>query len=721
LDLAGLRIADLSEDGRWLAVTSATLRDRIGVDNYRYGDPTYIAPSLSDVWVIETQTQEARRLFPQKVQVQSLKWSRNGEYLAFLLLRDGLYRPMIWERRGGRVHPVTLPADRHAATNSELEWAPAGDRLFLSLRPADWQEKASRSFQQETQGPIVFHSSQEPFLAWDEMRRMSQPRIVAAYETATGQTREVIPERRINSYHFDRDAGVIAYYEDITQKTDYDVIGGATSKVQVQSLGGGEARTILESTKDRRIIWSRNGRHYAYAEKGDLYFGSVDDAKPRQLTGKREAAEEKPPEAGDRKPGDESKPEEKETYSPVRLSPEGKWLVASNKKGFWLIQTADGAKELFIERDEEDTEAPRYDLIDWDPTGERVYFSRSSRQQWERGVVRYLVGAKKMEELLSDGRGYANFTLSLDGSTFVFLRSENNRPADLYVADSDFQSVRRLMEGNPQLAGKRLPKAELVSYLNTDGKKLHGVLYYPADYVEGRKYPTVFNIYEDFFDDRFNGTICLLNAHGYAVMQPSVTFQTGFPGEAWLKSVTCAANKLIEIGIADPERLGVHGTSYGGYATNLLITQTDRFKAAINISGKVNMVSFYTDSPRLGVRNIHAPEKSQDRIGATLWQQPQKYIEHSAVMFADRIKTPLLLMTGEQDANVPARQAMEMYYALRRLDKEVAWVQYINGGHGMPTTTVEEVKDYHRRILEWYDSHLKGDLKKKDKTGTENR
>ena len=125
------------------------------------------------------------------------------------------------------------------------------------------------------------------------------------------------------------------------------------------------------------------------------------------------------------------------------------------------------------------------------------------------------------------------------------------------------------------------------------------------------------------------------------------------------------------------------------------------------------MVSFYTDSPRLGVRNIHAPEKSQDRIGATLWQQPQKYIQHSAIMFADRIKTPLLLMTGEQDHNVPARQAMEMYYALRRLGKEVEWVSYVNGGHGMPTSTVEEVKDYHNRILSWYERHLKADPKKK--------
>jgi dipeptidyl aminopeptidase/acylaminoacyl peptidase len=190
-------------------------------------------------------------------------------------------------------------------------------------------------------------------------------------------------------------------------------------------------------------------------------------------------------------------------------------------------------------------------------------------------------------------------------------------------------------------------------------------------------------------------------------MQPSVRLETGYPGEAWLKGVTAAANRLIDMGIADADRLGVHGTSYGGYATNLLVTQTNRFKAAINISGKADMISFYTDSPRLGVRNVHAAEKSQDRIGATLWEQPHKYVAHSAIMFADRIRTPLLLMTGQQDHNVPERTTMEMYYALRRLGRDVEWVSYINGGHGMPTSTVAEVVDYHARILEWYERHLK--------------
>jgi dipeptidyl aminopeptidase/acylaminoacyl peptidase len=112
------------------------------------------------------------------------------------------------------------------------------------------------------------------------------------------------------------------------------------------------------------------------------------------------------------------------------------------------------------------------------------------------------------------------------------------------------------------------------------------------------------------------------------------------------------------------------------------------------------------------VRNIHAPEKSQDRLGATLWQAPQKYIEHSAIFAADRIKTPLLLVTGHEDPNVPERTTMEMYYALRRLGKEVEWVSYTYGGHGMPTTTADLVKDYHTRILAWYDKYLKAPAKK---------
>jgi dipeptidyl aminopeptidase/acylaminoacyl peptidase len=367
---------------------------------------------------------------------------------------------------------------------------------------------------------------------------------------------------------------------------------------------------------------------------------------------------------------------------------------------------------MFLEAPEDDEEedgtdrSPDWGVVAWSNDGNDIYLSYASRTEWERGIVHYDRSTGATRELVKDNRYYSGLRLSEDGSRFILTIASGNHPGDLYVANADFTDVRRLTESNPGIDGK-LARTEQVKYLDVDGDEMYGVLYYPLGYTQGTRVPTVFIVYEDFFDDRFNSLINLLTSNGYAVVQPSVDLERGFPGEAWIKGVTAAANKLIEMGVADPDRLGVHGTSYGGYATNLLVTQTDRFAAAINISGKVDMVSFYFDSPRLGTRNIHAPERSQDRIGATLWEQPQKYIQHSAVMFADRIETPLLLMTGTEDHNVPERTTSEMFYALRRLGKRVEWVSYVNGGHGMPSSTEAEVRDYHQRILGWYERYLK--------------
>jgi len=719
LDVVNLSFADLSDDGRWLAATTGSFRDRIGIDNHRFGDPTYIAPNAIDVWIIDTQTAKTQKLFPEKRQVRGMQWSPDASRLALLVLNKGVFEPMMWERSSGKLTKINLPAGKLVADNSEFQWSNDGKQLLLALRAEEWRKKAAERFQYETAGPIVVHSSKEPFLAWDDLRRISNIRSLIAYDVSSGQTREVLPEGKLGSYNLAEDGSFITYSEDITKKTDYDVIGGTENQIQLIPTAGGTRRTIIKSTKGINVIWSRDNRRYAYAKEGNIFVGAIDDKEPKQLTGKKpdidkakaEAATDKPKDDADKDPEKEKK--DKERFNTVRLSPKGDWLVASNKEGLWLIDTQSGVKEMFLKTSEEDKESPRYQMVDWSPAADSIYLSYASRTKWERGLVRYDVKARKLQDLVKDSHLYSGFRLSKDGSTFVFNSAESNRPADLFVADADFKNIRRLTESNPQLKTKRLSKTDLVSYLDVDGNKMYGVLYYPVDYEAGKKYPTVFNIYEQFFDDTFNSTINILTSNGYAVMQPSVNLEIGFPGEAWMKGVTSAADRLIEMGVADPERLGVQGTSYGGYATNLLITQTNRFKAAINISGKVNMVSFYTDSPRLGVRNIHAPEKSQDRLGATLWQQPQKYIQHSAVMFADRIKTPLLLMCGEQDHNVPPRQLMEMYYALRRLNKEVEWVSYTNGGHGMPTTTIDEVKDYHKRIIAWYDSHLKGDLKKK--------
>lgn len=708
--------SDLSENGRWLAVTFGALGDRIGINNHRFGDPTYIAPSLVDFWIIDTKDGKSRKIFENKRQVRGLSWSPDNNNLAFFVRNKDQYAPMIWSRSTGKLMNIKLPTAKISANNAVYVWSSDGEQLLFAVTPDTSAQKAAKKFQQLTAGPVVVQSSKESFLSWDDLRRMSILRSLVSYNVKHNTIREVLPEMKISNYALTGDSMHILFSEDITKKTDYDVIGGADNQILLMPLAGGAKRTIIKSTKGMNITWSSDNLRYAYAKDGVIFVGNVYDTAAKQLTGKKPAFDKDSTAkiADNSKMGDAIKDttkKEKEKFSVLRLSSKGDWLVASNKEGLWLMNSISGAKEMIVKIPEEDKEAPRYQVVDWSPGADSLYLSYASRTRWERGLVRYNLKTKKLEDVIKDSLLYSGFRVSKNGSTFLYNSSQGNRSADMYAADAGFKNIRRLTDLNTQMKNKKLSKTQLVQYLDADGNKTYGVLYHPVDYEPGKKYPTIFNLYEQFFDDDFNASINILTSNGYAVMQPSVTLETGYPGEAWVKGVTSAANKLIEMGIADPDRLGVQGVSYGGYATNLLITQTNRFKAAINISGKVNMVSFYTASPRIGVRNIHAPEKSQDRLGATLWQQPQKYIQQSAIMFADRIKTPLLLISGEQDHNVPAEQSMEMFYALRRLGKEVEWVSYVNGGHGMPTTTADEVKDYHKRIIEWYDSHLKGELK----------
>jgi len=702
---------DLSDDGRWLATVSTLRRDNFGVDYRRDGDPTYIRPSSGTVLVIETATGKSRAIFPDKRNVKSLAWSPDGSRLAMLVVDNDAFEPVIWERSTGRLTSVQAPAGSYVAENSDVRWTNDGASIVFALHSDAWKRSVHEQFDRYTKGPVFVQSSNDPFLAWDDLRRSASRRSVVAYDLATRKTRELIPEAMVASYTLvARDSGVV-YSEDVTTKTDYDVIFGTENRLVARGQGTSAPRTILPSLKSTTVVWTEDGRRFAYGKEGRVFIGSPSDSGGRQIAGP--PAGQKDSSASDTSAAAKER-RARERFTPLRFNADGSLLLVSNRQGLWVADVASGTKELMLEiAPDSSTEGPRLTAIGWSRDSRYVYLTSSSRTAWERGISRFDRTSKRLEDLVKDTRLYSNFRLSKDGSVAVLSVSDGNRPSDIYVSDASLKGLRRLTDGNPWLKDRQVGNTELLSYLDADGHRKFGVIYYPVGYTKGQRYPTVFNVYEDFFDDTFDATTDVLTGAGYVVVKPSVDFDIGYPGEAWVKGVTAAANKLIEMGVADSSKLGVHGTSYGGYATNLLITQTNRFKAAINISGKVDIISFYTDSPRLGVRNVHAAEKSQDRLGATLWQQPQKYVAHSAIMFADRITTPLLLMTGNEDSNVPANNTREMFYALRRLGKTVEWVNYMNSGHGTPGTTVEDFTDFHRRMLAWYDKYLKADAAKK--------
>jgi dipeptidyl aminopeptidase/acylaminoacyl peptidase len=726
LKVASISVLDITEDGSRIAATVRRSVDNESTDHRRYGDPTYLAPSRVTLQIIDARSGAIVTPFKELTNVRDAAWTRDGKQLAILVASEtpaaaGESYPhaalFIWHADRKTLTELTPKPAQPIAINTSVAWTPDGASLVVTLRDRKIDREARDTFKRLTDGPIIVHKSSEPFLEWDLLGRQARTRSIAAIDVATGRVTAVLPETRLSSYQFARDGSFLTVMEDVTQKTDYDTIGGSDNVLKRVDAKTGESKVVLEAKdlKGVTVRWSDDGRRFAYAKRGEVFVQDLDGGKARSLTPKPpkpegEAAKEpeplKPDAAGAAKP-------EEESFSPVSFSRDGARLLITSRKGWYVASVADETRDLIVPMAEDEEKNPRLTAIDWTPDGSAIYASWGSRSKWERGIVRVDIATRAVTPLRRDDAVYGGARLSRDGSTFVFTMSDGDRPAELYVADARFTSVKKLTDLNPWISAKALPKSELVAYRDTDGKQLYGILRYPVGYEKGKTYPTVFEIYETFFDNGFNARAAFLANHGYAVFHPSVNLVIGRPGEAWVKGVTSAANKLIEMGVADPDRLGVHGTSYGGYATALLITQTDRFKAAINVSGKVNMVSFYTDSPRLGVRNTHAPEKSQDRIGGTLWEYPERYLEHSAVLRADRIKTPLLNITGDQDPNVPASQSREMYYAMRRLGKEVEWVRYVNGGHRPPNSNVEAI-DFEQRILGWYDKHLK----KEKKTGT---
>ncbi len=693
LDVRSLAIGDFSPDGRWLLVRQSRRGDGLGFVAARDGDPSYTRPAPARLLLMNAETGDTSAILTAPRTIGSIAWSPDGARLA-IATRDSVPALLLWERERRRLRTVSLGGAR-LAENTDLAWTDDG-RLVLSVRERAWLGEVRARFDSLVTGPISVQVGTDDFLAWDVLRRLGNRALVVALHPATGRLDTLVAATQLSSWTATRDGAGISWREDLTKKTNYE--GGSAAEARLMARrDGGEPRVLMPSMRGVTVSMAADGRRYAFGRDGAIHVASVDDTTPRRLVGP-------PPRArGDTSRADSTR---NDRWTLVRLGPDASALVAGNRSGLWLVNTADGSTRALHTVTDTIT-GPRATLADWSVDGRTLLLSVTSRTAWDRALVRVDVATGARDTLVRDGRLYGSPSLSPSGDRIAVTIAERGGPPDLWLADGRMQSPRRVLASNPQLAGRALPVTQLVQYLDVDGKPQFGVLTLPS--AGARNVPTVFSVYESFFDDGFDATSMYLASHGYAVMKPSVGFEIGYPGEAWLKGVTAAANKLIEIGVADSARLGVHGTSYGGYATNLLVTQTNRFKAAINISGKVDLISFYTDSPRLGVRNVNAAERTQDRIGATMWEQPQKYVQHSAVMFADRIRTPLLLLTGGEDHNVPALNTREMYFALRRLGRTVEWVNYVNGGHGIPMTTPTEFADFHGRLLGWYDRYLRRD------------
>lgn len=290
---------------------------------------------------------------------------------------------------------------------------------------------------------------------------------------------------------------------------------------------------------------------------------------------------------------------------------------------------------------------------------------------------------------------------------------------DYWLADAKLGSERRVTDANPQIVDYAWGRRVLIDYVDGRGNQLQATLALPADYEPGRRYPMLVYHYEKMsqnhhrfsmpvYDDRPH--MSAYASDGYLVLQPDIVYEIGRPGSSALDDVGSAVRKVIEMGYADPERIGLQGHSWGGYQSSFIVTQTDMFAAVVTGAPPTNLVSFYDElykssgSVQQGIMEI-----GQVRMGggATPWSAHELYESQSPVHQAENITTPFLILHGTEDGAVDWHQGLEYYNAARRLGKEVILLSYPGEGHHLGRE--ENQKDFQVRMKQFFDHYLKGE------------
>jgi dipeptidyl aminopeptidase/acylaminoacyl peptidase len=295
----------------------------------------------------------------------------------------------------------------------------------------------------------------------------------------------------------------------------------------------------------------------------------------------------------------------------------------------------------------------------------------------------------------------------------VQLESAESSPNQ--VLTMDFKTFTPLTDNHPEKRYNWIT-AQLVQFKTLEGKTTKGILFKPENFDPKKKYPIIFEYYErnvvglhrfasPGYTDGSRLDIPTYVSNGYLVFAPDIHYKVGYPGKSACNAIIGAANYIMQFPWVDKRHMGLMGHSFGGFETNYVITHSHLFAAAVSMSGMTDFVSAYGSIVGDGTSRQRQYEIYRDRIGYTLWQRADLYLENSPILKADQITTPVLLMANKKDDDVPYEQGVEFFTALRRLGKKAWMLQYDDGGHQVFDAAGQ--KDLTIRIAQFFNYYLK--------------
>lgn len=671
----------------------------------------------------------------------SLSWHNDSGRLAFIASqRDedeqtGPADIMVWNSGSGNLETLLTSADAPDGwlipSHSGLQWTNDGDRLFFGFQPERMHRLARKDFEHEV--------PEEEFDLYDYDQILEGREVdvwhpdddrIKTHEKRSWQS---VRDRTYRSvYHFHRGEYVKLADRDVpsvytTENDAYTLArtqepymkqrtwDGSYYDYYVVDLNTGERERFIEELRSNyQVDFSPGGRFAVYYHEKDWHLYDVQTGSVRNLT------------------EDIDVPFHDVDADRVYTAPghgTGGWVngdeavLIYDKFDIWQFDTATGQAQNITGGQGRET-AMQYRVRDMDPQtdtfdhGQELFLSGFNDREKYYGFYAGQIGGSGVQTRIEGDYRYRLAGRAESSDELLFRRERFDEFPNLWVADDHhFSNDRRVSDANPQMKEFAWGEAELVEWLDVDGDKTQGVLIKPANYEEDKRYPVLTYFYARYsgrlhhFDDHVinhRPNLSLYANHGYAIFLPDIWFDIGTPGYSATKSLVPGIQKLIEMGVADPDAIGLHGHSWSGYQTAHVITQTDIFDAAVAGAPVSNMTSAYGGIRwGTGLSRQFQYEKTQSRLGVSLWENREPYIENSPLFYADRMNTPLLSWFGDVDTAVPWEQGIELYMATRRLGKDHIFLQYRDEPHHL--TEYPNKLDYMVRMKEFFEHHLRGE------------
>jgi dipeptidyl aminopeptidase/acylaminoacyl peptidase len=671
-----------------------------------------------------------------------LEWAREATHLAFVAaVADDDGEPgdaEIWVWRGdGEVERMAsrddAPDGWTVPPENELSWSRDGKRLFFGFKPVDEDEEDGDSTNDGEDAPFdpfdsdallderevdVWHWN-DPRIIPNQKERWEEHKEHRVYRAVVHlKSGDVVPLADLevpqvepsDNPRFAFGASDVPYLKELTWN-------GQFSDLYVVDLKSGERHLVVRRVTGRRSTdgsMSPDGRFVIFYKDGDWHlYDAKKEALQNVTTGLGVSFANE----------DHDYPMDPPGYGLSEWLADSSAVFVYDKYDIWRVPT-DSGKPTCLTTGEGRTNDTVFRVIDLDPDEEAIAPDEplllDAYHDLEKHDALYSIAPSggELRRLYGTGKHSLQIVARAErADRLLFTRERYDEFPDLWTSTVGLEGPKRLAETNPQISDFAWGSAELVEWSSADGIPLQGILIKPGNYEPGKRYPVLVYFYR-FFSQRLNlfnepvvnhrPSFPLYASNGYAVFLPDIRFEVGQPGFSATKCLVPGVQKLVDMGVADPDAIGLHGHSWSGYQTAFVITQTDIFAAAVAGAPVSNMTSAYSGIRwETGLARQFQYEKSQSRIGGSLWEKPELYIENSPVFFADRIETPLLIQFGDEDGAVPWYQGIELYLACRRLGKNCIMLQYRGEPHHLKK--YPNKLDYSIKMKEFFDHWLKGE------------